>query len=447
MHLVEACGRKILLDCGLVRGPHGHAHPPGPHFTFDPRDIDAVVISHAHIDHCGNLGMLIAQGFSGPIHATPATCDLLRLVLRTSARIQEEDAFVRRVIDSGSDREAQPPFTVDDVERGLAHAIAVPYQEPRQIAPGIQLLFADAGHILGSAMVSLTLEGSSRTARFTFTGDLGRKQPLLLRQPATVPAADLVLCESTYGGRSVESAATATAALYEIVRRTAEQGGKVLIPAFSLGRTQAVVDVLAQGVHEGLVPRIPILVDGSLAAELAEVHRCHAACLDPAAAERLQRGDGILESAVVHYLKSPEESAEASRRREPCVILAPSGMCEGGRIIRHLKENLDDPRCSIVLVNYQAPHTLGRRLLQRGPKVRIHGRSWNKWAEVVALTGFSGHADHDDLLAALSPLSADQPRIRLVHGEPEQAEALAAALMKVGFTDVAVPERGERVPI
>lgn len=295
-------------------------------------------------------------------------------------------------------------------------------------------------------MVALTLHCDSRTVRLTFTGDLGRRNALVVRPPAPIPEADVLVCESTYGGRSVGPPTEATAALHAIVGQTVDRGGKVIVPAFSLGRTQVVVDALVQGILAEQVPLVPIFVDGGLAAELVEVHRRHAASLNPDAASRLRDG-GVDGGGLVHYLRSPEASREAGQHRDPCVLIAPSGMCEGGRILRHLKDNLDDPRASVVLVNYQAPHTLGRRLLERGPTVRFHGKKWNKWAEITALPGFSGHADHDDLLAALTPLVGRAGRIRLVHGEPEQAEALTAALTAIGFSDVASPERGERLEL
>ncbi len=443
-HLVEAFGQRLLLDCGLVRGMTDSAHLGSSPFPFWPREVDAVVLSHAHIDHCGNLPSLVRQGFSGPIYCTAATRDLLALMLANMARIQEEDAFVHRVIGRP---ETVPYCTQDDVDQTVQQCVALPYDQPREIGPGIAVRLVDAGHILGSAMVALTFAREGRLHRLTFTGDLGRRGAPLLRDPAPVPAADLIISESTYGGRTLEPVASTVAAFQEVVRRTIERNGKVLIPAFSLGRTQMVVHVLQQGMSAGALPRVPILVDSPLAAAITAVYQQYGAGGPESALRRLPDATQFLDGPTVRFVRSWEESKELSLGREPCVIIAPGGMCEGGRIVHHLKHYIDDPRCSVVLVNYQAPHTLGRRLLERGPTVRFHGRVWNKWADIVYLAGFSGHADREDLLALLGPAVGLNPKIRLVHGELEQAKALAEALRQQGITDVGIPARGEAVSL
>jgi metallo-beta-lactamase family protein len=436
MHLVEAAGRKVLLDCGLVRPVHGHPRPHRGDFPFPPHELDAVVLSHAHIDHCGNLPALVRQGFTGPIYCTPATRDLLELMLTNSARFQEEDAHILNVL-GHSDGEIQPLFTHQHVDQTLHQCITIPYDQPQTICSNIEARLVDAGHILGSAMVALTVvAGDNRLWRITFTGDLGRRGSALMRPPAVVPVADLLLCETTYGGRKLESPAHAAATLAEVARRTVERGGKVLIPAFSLGRTQVVVHSLLESIRAGRLPEVPIFVDGALATDIAAVYQRYRDCLANADPD-------FLNGPLVHYLRTPDEGKEVSTARQPCVLIAASGMCEGGRIMTHLKHNIDDPRCTVVLVNYQAPHTPGRQLLERGPTVRFHGRKWNKWADVIYLPGFSGHGDHDDLMAYLEPLVGNNPAVRLVHGEPEGAAALALALSERGFTNVAVPGRGE----
>jgi metallo-beta-lactamase family protein len=440
MHLVEASGQRILLDCGLSRDRHTPGHALVEHFPVPASTLDAVVISHSHIDHCGNLPRLVREGFSGPVYCTAATCDLLALMLGNSARIQEEDAFITGVIGPPEDAAARPLFTRPDAERAVLQCVAVPYGEARDIATDVSLRFFDAGHILGSAMVQLTFRGRGGGARLTFTGDVGRQGALLIPGPTTMPEADLLVSESTYGGRRLDRPDAAAHGLEDVVRRTVEREGKVLIPSFSLGRTQVALYVLGRGMAAGRVPRVPVYVDSALAADIAEAYGRHAALLTPAAAEFLT-GD------VARYVRSHDESQGLTALREPCVIIAPGGMCEGGRILHHLRRHVDDPRSSVVLVNYQAPHTPGRRLLERGPTVRFHGRKWNKWAEVVYLAGFSGHADHDDLLALVGPLAGRIPRLRLVHGEPDQAEALAADLRDRGFSDVAIPHRGETVSV
>jgi metallo-beta-lactamase family protein len=446
MHLVELGGQRILLDCGVMRGLHG-VRPHDRHFPFDPASLHAVVLSHAHVDHCGNLPSLVRHGFSGSIYCSAATQELLALILGGSARFHEEEALVQRILARPGQPEPEPRFTGPDVDRAAAQCVSVPYDEPVSLAPGITLRLAQAGHILGAAMIHLTLSEHGHTASVTFTGDLGRRNAPLLRDPGSVPDADLVVMESTYGGRTLEPLQTAVQALEAIVRRTVEREGKVLIPAFSLGRTQVVVDALQRARVAGRIPDIPVYVDSPVAAAIAAVYRRHPECLDEPSARLLREGGGFLDGSSVRYIPTQEESREVSQRPGPSVILAPSGMCDGGRIVHHLKQHIDDPRASVVLVNYQAPHTLGRRLLERGPTVRIHGRNWNKWADVTYLDGFSGHADHDDLLALVAPLAGRPCKVRVVHGEPEQAEALAGALRERGFRDVGIPERGETVAV
>jgi metallo-beta-lactamase family protein len=442
MHLLESAGRKILLDCGSVRSPRFESRRAPHDFPFVPSAIDAVILSHAHIDHCGNLPQLVHQGFTGPIYCTPATRDLITLMLADSARIQEEEAFVQAVIEPAGVPELPRPSRRQDVQRTLQQCVTVPYDQPYQLGGDIQLRLVNAGHILGSATIALTMNGPGRERTLTFTGDLGRLEAPLLPDPSPIPPGDLVLCESTYGGRVLDSLASAAEKLAVIVRTTVEREGKVLIPAFSLGRTQVVVDCLAEGMQRGDIPHVPLFVDSPLAAGISAVYRRHPECLKPDYAARLK-----LSTSAVHYLHSAEESQALTTRRQPCIIVAPGGMCEGGRIVRHLKHHLDDPRCSVVLVSYQAPHSLGRRLLQPGPRIRIHGRFFNRWADFIELPGFSGHPDQNELLTFLQPLAGKASRVRLVHGEPEQATALAHRLRDRGLAEVALAVYGETVSL
>jgi metallo-beta-lactamase family protein len=448
MHLVQAAGRKILLDCGIARGHHHavpHPVPARVHFPFAPAELDAVVLSHAHIDHCGNLPNLVRHGFAGPIYCTPATADVTALMLHNSARIHEEEEFVRQVLAGSEAPEA--PAGRSHVAQVVRQCIPVPYEQPQTLAPDLELRLNNAGHILGSAIVVLTAATAGRTTRLVFTGDLGRRGAPLLADALPVPAADLVLSESTYGGRVLEPVTDAVGKLEEIVRRTVTRGGKVLVPAFSLGRTQVLVHVLQESMTAGRIPEVPVFVDSPLAADIADAYRRHPDSLDEATARRARERDDFLAGKMVRYIRATEESKELTTRSEPCVIVAPGGMCEGGRVLQHLKYIVDDPRCSVVLVSYQAPNTPGRRLLERGPTVRFHGRKWNKWADVIYLAGFSGHADHNDLLAYLGPLAGGPTKLCLVHGEPEQAASLRRDLRARGVTDVTIPNRGETVRV
>jgi metallo-beta-lactamase family protein len=444
MHLVGTRWHKILLDCGAHRGQRHNSPRPHGRFRFSPAELDAVILSHAHSDHCGNLPYLFRQGFAGPIYCTPATRDLIAVMLADSARIQEEDAHQHQVIWGAGD---QAGFTREDVHRVVRQCVTLEYEAQKEILPGVLLRLADAGHILGSAMVTLMLDDAGRSHRLTFTGDLGRRGQPLVRDPSPIPSADLVICESTYGGRLHEPIEKLRETLGQTVRRTIDRGGKVLIPAFSLGRSQAVVQTMREEMRAGRLPELPIYVDSPLAAEVSAVYRNHRDILAAEDVNTANSNGDLLDGPFIHYVGDRDESRELSHRRDPSIIVASSGMCEGGRILQHLKNNIDDPRASIVLVSYQAPGTPGRQLLEHRPTVRFHGRKWNKWAEVIDLNGFSGHADQRDLLTLLSPLAGQVGKVCLVHGEPEQAEALAGALDRAGFGQVHIPAEGETVNI
>jgi metallo-beta-lactamase family protein len=438
MHLVEAGNTKVLLDCGLHLGPRNLARQRNTFFPFNPRELDAVVLSHAHIDHCGNIPNLVRQGFDGPIYCTPATRDLIAVMLADSARIQEEEAAIARIADVADDVNGHPLYGQREVDRAIRQCVAVGYDQSAALPGDLSLRFLDAGHLLGSAICHLRIPQGDRDATLSFTGDLGRSGLPFLRSPAAMPAADLLISESTYGGRRHQPLDQLAEALAAVVTRTLNRGGKVLIPAFSLGRAQVVVYYLQEWMESGRMPRAPLYVDSALAAAVAEVYRLHPTYLAPATLARLEESP----RGAVHYVRSLSESKELSRRPEPCILVASGGMCEAGRILRHLKLHIDDPRCSVVLVSYQAPQSLGYKLRERGPTFVLHGKKLNKWAEVVDLQGFSGHADHDELLRQLTPL-AGPAKVRLVHCDLENAGKLAADLEREGFTDVAIPTRGE----
>lgn len=436
MHLIEVGSRRLLLDCGLVRGRRDEERLRNARFPFDPTTLDAVVLSHAHTDHCGNLPNLMRQGFSGPIYCTPATRDLAAVMLADSARIHEDESVVANIVAPAPRDESSTVSARGEARRVIDHCVPIPYDCDFAIGDDVQLRFADAGHILGSALSVLTFAHDGRTHRLTFTGDLGRRGIPFLRPPSPVPAADLIICESTYGGRRHDTLDAMAVKMSKVVRAVLARGGKVLIPAFSLGRTQVVLHFLQRWMRDGVLPHLPIYVDSPLAAEIAGVYQRHGEAFEHLPAAGLP---------PVHYFRSPEEAREVSMLAEPCVLVASGGMCDGGRIMQHLRLHLDDPRCSIVLVSYQAPQSLGGQLLQLRPTVRFNGRNWNKWAEVVSISGFSGHADQDDFMTLLAPALGKTGKIRLVHGEPPQAEALANGLRQLGFADVAVPRREDHV--
>lgn len=434
MHLVEACGRRVLLDCGLVHGVG--AHERNRDFPFRPRDIDAVVLSHAHLDHCGNLPNLVRQGFAGSIYCTPATRALAAVILGDSAKIQEQERAP----------DVEPLYTGRDVYRTLLRFEAIPYETAFDLGPGLEAEFFDAGHLLGSAMISVRIDTAGGERRVTFTGDLGRPGLPILRDPAPVPPADLLISESTYGGRTHGAVEDAAERLGEVVRRTAGRGGRLLIPAFGIGRTQTVVYHLHELTSGGRIPSLPIYVDSPMAVRATEVFRAHSDCFDEEARHRLERQE-LFGEGEVRYVEKVHESVAINHEPGPCVIVSASGMCEAGRVLYHLQRVVSDPRSTVLIAGYQAEGTLGRRIAERQPEVKILGRTLPLTAEVVVLDGLSSHADHPSLLRQLGPLAGTAGKVRLVHGEPEASGALAVGLREVGFEDVEVPEGGEKVVV
>jgi metallo-beta-lactamase family protein len=345
------------------------------------------------------------------------------------------------------DPEVLPLYTQHDVQRTMSQVQSVPYQRPCEIAKEITFRFLEAGHLLGSAMVHLTLPSTPRDRTVTFTGDLGRRGLPILRDPASVPPADLLITECTYGGRMHPTVNLLADDFAAIVRRTVTRGGKIIVPAFSLGRTQNIVYFLHLLVNQGKLDKLPIFVDSPLAVRATEVFRLHPECFDDETWDLLQRDSDLFGSYLVHYVHSVDESKALNHHRDPCIIIAASGMCESGRILHHLKQTVQDPRNTILIIGFQAPETLGRRLVEKRPEVRIHDKFYALKADVIVMSGFSCHADRDDFSTFLGPIAGQVGKARLVHGEPDQAEALMQLLRDKGFRDVAYPDRGETVTL
>lgn len=434
MHFLEFGEYRFLLDCGLVRGRREDSRRRNWNFGFDPSTIDAVFLSHAHVDHCGNLPNLVRQGFCGPIYCTPATRDLIEVMLKDSARINQNENVMRA--DVRDPTHGQFLFDYEDVDRVMAMCSGVNYREPTAINPDVQIRFIDAGHILGSAMIEFKGRMDGRVYSLVFTGDLGRRGVPYVAEPSLVPAADLIICEGTYGGKTHDSLGAMSAKMATIVTSTLERGGKVFIPAFSLGRTHLVLSYLRLWMAEGLLPRIPIYVDSPLAQKIDQVFHKYKDHLLPEIAE-----------IQIEWLQSEDDARQKSTQGEQCIIVASGGMCEGGRIVQHLKYHIDDPRSTIVLVSYQAPDSIGAQLLSPGPTVRIHGKLWNKWIDVAEVRGFSGHADENDFEWLLQGAVAGTSRVRLVHGEPGSLLALEKQLRQMGFQDVRAPNPRETVAL
>lgn len=445
MHQLSANGKIILLDCGLFQGPRAESARRNREFPIRAKDVSAVVLSHAHIDHCGNLPNLVRRGFSGPIFCTPATRALAAVMLGDAAKIQEEDAnYLNRKRPPGEPK-IEPLFDGRDVFRTLHRLQAVRYGATFSVSKGIEGTFADAGHLLGSAHVALRIDGPGGERRLTFTGDVGRIGLPILRDPEPLAKCDLLISESTYGGHTHEPVDETPGILGDVVRRTFDRGGKVVIPAFAVGRTQTVVFFLHQLIQAGKLPDVPIFVDSPMATKATEVFRAHPECYDDVTRALHDADPSLFGERHVRYVERVDESIKLNYFPGPCVIISASGMCEAGRVLHHLKHHLPDPRSTILIAGYQAEGTLGRRLVERRSEVRVLGQPVPVKAEIVVLNGLSSHADHGDLLRMLGPLAP--ATVRLVHGEPDRAEALAAGLRGIGFTDVAIPAAGDTVAV
>jgi len=441
-HLVEAGGRRILLDCGLVQGRRDEAEASNRSLGFDAADLDAVVLSHAHIDHSGALPMLVRQGFGGTIHSTRATADLCSFMLRDSAHLQEKDAeFANKRM--ARRRSSQPPrqplYTVEDAERTMGHFAGHAYYHPFQVAPGVEAQFHDAGHILGSAIVSLTLRENGEERSVVFSGDLGRAQLPIIRDPDLVPAHDVLIVESTYGDRTHDPVDQAAEKLAAVVQRVVERRGKLIIPAFAVGRTQEIVYELSALATAGRIPRCPIFIDSPMAVEATDAFRRHPECFDQQTMERLGQQDDPFGLGRMLYVRSVEESMALNTRPGPFIIISASGMMEGGRVLHHLRNSISEPRNAILIVGFQAENTLGRRILRGDPVVNIFGEPHECRAEVIVMNEYSAHADRDEILRWFQASRSGPQDILVVHGEAEQSAALAERLGRETTARIQLP--------
>jgi len=450
MHMVTVGGKTILLDCGIYHGRRQEALERNSHFPFDPASISAVVLSHAHIDHSGNLPGLVRRGFRGPIYSTHATKSLCAVMLKDSAFIQEKDAeFINKRNRKKGLPSVTPLYTGDDVDETVPLFQGVDYSRPFAVEEGIECRFEDAGHILGSASVALMLRENSTTCRLVFTGDLGRPNLPILRDPVFVGGSegtDVLISESTYGGRFHHPVDEMEEQLLGPILRAAERRGKIIIPAFSVGRTQEIVYVLHKLSVEGKIGRLPVYVDSPLSVNVTEVFRKHPECFDDETRAMMtspQNNDPFGFERLT-YVRSVEESKELNERPGPFVVIAASGMCEAGRIVHHLANGVSDPKNMILIVGYQAENTLGKKLVMKEPVVNVFGEPHELRAEVVVLNSFSAHADRNEILHYAHDFDAKRMKsVFLVHGDLDQAEKLSGGLRDAGFARVFIPVRGE----
>lgn len=442
-HRIRFGDRTWLFDCGLYQGHREEADAINRTFAFDPGSLDAVIISHAHLDHLGNVPTLVAAGFDGPIHGTEATFDLARPMLADSAFLQERD--LERVNRRHPDKPRKPLYTAQDVEHTIPMFVPHRYYQNWSPFTGVQVEYYDAGHILGSALTTFEFSHNGRTHRLGMSGDLGRPHRRILRDPDTHPGVDTLVMESTYGDRTHSPGDETERGLIEIVKRTVARGGRLMVPAFAVGRVQELVATLHDLFTRGEIPELPVFVDSPLAREATAVFTRHPELFDDATKRQFTAGSGApFGFERLRYIRTPDESRALNDFEDPCIIVAASGMCEGGRILHHLRHGLPNARNTVLFVGFQAEGTLGRRLRDGAPVVNVYGEPVDVRAEITALDGFSAHADQTELVAWVGRLNPAPRRIFLVHGEPGPAETLAGVLRtRYPGVTVNVPARNE----
>jgi metallo-beta-lactamase family protein len=427
-HLLTGRPGTILLDCGLFQGRRAESEARNRALPFDAASVDCMVLSHAHIDHSGAIPFLCKQGFDGPIHATAATVDLCRAMLLDAAHLQVKDAeFLNRHPRGRSKAKVEPLYTPEDVERALTRFVPHAYEEPFEPLERTQVAFHEAGHIPGSASLEVRWKEDGQGGSFVFSGDLGRPDRPILRDPAPLPKADYLVIEGTYGGKHHPDEVSLHEALEGVVRRALERQGRIIIPAFAVGRTQEVVHALDRLFLAGRVPEMPIYVDSPLASEILEIVQRHSEVYDDETSSAIRRGEDPLGMRRITLVRDAEDSKKLNEKPGTFITISASGMCEGGRVLHHLKHTVADPKHTVVIVGYQAEGTLGRSLVERKEEVRIFGEPYPLLATVEVLNGFSAHADHETLVAQVKSCGAPNG-CAIVHADLERAEALRAAI-------------------
>ena len=443
-HLLEFNGTRLLLDCGLYQGRRKESNERNRHLPFDPRQVDAMILSHAHIDHSGNIPTLVKQGFRGSIVCTPATRDLCSVMLRDAAHIQEADAeFINRKYGDQLEEPVVPLYDEADALKALKQFRSLDYRQPMAVLPGITCTFVDAGHVLGAAIVQLDIDLAPDRLRLVFSGDLGRRGMAILRDPEIPEPPDVLILESTYGDRLHSPLAGMETELAAVINRTAGRKGKILVPSFSLERTQEFVYALHRLTLRQAIPPIPIYVDSPLSVRITEIFKLHPECFDEETRAFMRVNGDPFGFENLTYISNVEDSKALNDREGPMIILAASGMCEAGRILHHLRNGIENPRNTILIIGFQAKNTLGRKIVERQPTVRIFGVERSLEAEVVVMDAFSAHADRDDLLDFVGRCRSSLRRVFLVHGEEEQMLPLGERLTRMGIPGVHAPMLGE----
>jgi metallo-beta-lactamase family protein len=445
MHHIEAAGKRILFDCGLYQGRRQEANDRNGHFPFESSSIDAIILSHAHIDHSGNLPGFVRAGYNGPIYTTPATIDLCLAMLADSAHLQEMDAEFcnrrrehRRKI-GRDDTFCAPLYTAADAERTFPLFRPIPLDSTKEILPGVNYRTYDAGHMLGSTALEMAADG----IRLAFSGDVGRPGLPIIRDPEQLAPVDYLIMEATYGDRLHAQIGPTADQLADIVSRTAARGGKVIVPCFAVGRTQQIVLLLHQLINAKRIPNIPMFVDSPLAVNATEVFRKHPECYDEEARKFLTDGEDPFGFYRLKYIRDVAQSKALNSLRGPFIVLSASGMCEAGRILHHLRNNIEDPRNTVLIAGFQAENTLGRKILDRWPEVPIFGEPVRLRAEVAQIEALSGHADQRELIEWMRPITKGLKKVFLVHCEPTQGMALSKLIQKEYGIEAVLPSRGD----
>jgi len=444
-HMLDTPGFRLLFDCGLFQGRREESLRQNRDLGFDPKSLGAVLLSHAHIDHSGALPVLPQHGFAGTIYATRATADLAGIMLEDSARIQESDCrYVNKSERRGRRTCIRPFYDSTDVKKIMKRFEGARYGDHIKMAPRLMATFYDAGHILGSAGIHVKYTARGNTTSVLFSGDLGRSNMPILRDPEPPPPCDVLILESTYGDRLHERAAEATKVkAIELIRHARTHKSKIIVPAFAVGRTQELVMRIKELVSEGRIDPLPIYIDSPLAGKATEIFRRHPECYDEETLKTFATEGDPFASRYIRFVSSMDDSKRLNAMKGPCIIISSSGMCEGGRVVHHLKHAIQDEANIIVIVGFQAEHTLGRKLVEGWDVVPIFGRPVQRRAQVVKLNGLSAHADREDLLAYVRSIKPLPSAIFVVHGEEKQALSLGAAIQgEHPHIDVRIPHRG-----
>ncbi|MBN1448413.1 MAG: MBL fold metallo-hydrolase [Bacteroidetes bacterium] len=446
-HLLRIDGTSILIDCGLFQGRRAESYELNSSFPFDPASINVMVLSHAHIDHSGKIPMLYKHGFRGSIICTAATRDLANIMLLDSAFLQQKDAeFVNKLHAKKGLPPVEPIYGMDDVVDAIGSFQTVGYGRKTAVTSDVDVTFYDAGHILGSAVSLFEIRDGDRTIRLCYTGDLGRPDRPILRDPEHPGDVDYLISESTYGGRFHLGSEVILDRLEDVIKRTVARSGKIIVPAFSVGRTQELVYHLHELREAGRMPDIPVFVDSPLSVNATQIFRIHPECMDTDARQAILTHQNPFSFENLRYITHVNESKSLNARTDPMIIISSSGMCEGGRILHHLINNIEDERNTILITGYNAEYTLGRRIVERDPIVKIFGEEYHLNAEVVVLNSLSAHADSDELIRYHGQF--DRERLRasfLVHGDLDQAQKMQHRMEEeLGLRNISIPSPGDR---